>query len=120
MLKRRGYTVQFEGFVELCKENSRYSPQGSVVSIKWVSYMFTAMERFLHQFEEVGSPCPLSVLCGSTAHHQAEEGRVQGQIGIFRSLLPHAVRLHARLSEQSLRVRCNEVRILVDRCLLPL
>jgi thymidylate kinase len=52
LLKQRGYTVQFEGFVELCKENSRYSPQGSVVSIKWVSSMFTAMERLLHQFDE--------------------------------------------------------------------
>jgi len=52
LLKEQGYAVQFEGFVELCKENSRYSPQGSVVSIKWVSSMFTAMERFLHQHDE--------------------------------------------------------------------
>jgi len=52
ILKSRGYTVQFEDFVELCKLNSRYNPQGSIVSIKWVCSQFLAMERFIQQHEE--------------------------------------------------------------------
>ena len=129
LLKRQGYTVQFEGFVELCKEVFFLF----VHALMWSSYrLIWSWPRGEHRTADIHlreawspssgcRPCslPWSAFFISsmryftlsplrrTAHSNAsptETSRDQRRSRVLRSILLDALRVHSRLVEQPLRL----------------
>jgi hypothetical protein len=68
-LQRMGYTVHFEGFVDLCKT---YPPTSTLMTLKWSQFLITAMEDGRRWHEKVAPRPPLLTAARASTHMQGE------------------------------------------------
>ena len=100
-LQKMGYTVHFEGFIDLCKANPQYPPTSTLMTLKWSQGLLAAMEdsRLLHA---QAAPAAFRLACvragrartraRANRSRPAQQGRIKDGVMFFdRSLLTPAI-----------------------------
>ena len=90
-LQKMGYTVHFEGFVELCKTYPQYPPTSTLMTLKWSQFLITAMEDGRRRHEKVAPRPPLLTAARDSPRIHPHAGRNQGRRHVLRPLLTPAV-----------------------------